>query len=106
MTMNGECRTYRDLMDSYISGELTVETNHDVLRHIERCDACRSELERRERTRGLLRDSFAAAPDAAALTARIAQSLDREQRRWGSVVRYGGIAAAIVLIAGASLWFS
>jgi anti-sigma factor RsiW len=107
--MNGECRTYRDLMDSYISGELTVESNHEVLRHLERCDACRAEIERRERTRALLRESFGAVPDAAAVTARIAQSLDREQRRHstvGNLVRYGGIAAAIVLIAGASVWFS
>jgi anti-sigma factor RsiW len=107
--MNGECRTYRDLMDSYISSELTVESNHELLRHIERCEACGAELERRERTRAVLRDSFGGAPDAAPLTARIAQALDREQHRRstiGSVMRYGGIAAAIVLIAGASLWFS
>jgi anti-sigma factor RsiW len=52
--MNGDCRQVRELMDSYISGELTVESNHDVLRHVERCDACRSELERRERLGALL----------------------------------------------------
>jgi anti-sigma factor RsiW len=109
MTMNGECRTYRDLMDSYISGELTVESNHELLRHAERCEACRGELERRERTRALLIESFGAAPDAAAVTARIAQALDREQDRRtsiGSMARWGSLAAALVLIAGASVWFS
>jgi anti-sigma factor RsiW len=106
MATNGDCRKTRDLMDSYISSELSVESNHDLLAHIERCDACRSELAQRERTRALLIESLGAAPDATALTARIAQSLDREQRRWGRVARYGSVAAMLVLIAGASLWSS
>ena len=50
-TMNGDCRQVRDRMDSYVSGELTVESNHDVLRHLERCESCRTEMARRERTR-------------------------------------------------------
>ena len=83
MTMNGDCRQVRELMDSYISGELTVESNHDVLRHLERCEACRGELARRERTRALLIESFGAAPDATAIGARIAQALDREQQSLG-----------------------
>ena len=106
MTMNGDCRQVRELMDSYISGELTVESNHDVLRHVERCDACRSELERRERMGALLIESFGAAPDATAIGARITQAIDREQHRWGRLARYGGIAAALLLIAGAGVWFS
>ena len=106
MTMNGDCRQMRELMDSYISGELTVESNHDVLRHVERCEACRSELERRERMGALLIESFGAAPDATAFGARLTQALDREQHRWGRLARYGSIAAALLLIAGAGAWFS
>lgn len=83
MTMNGDCRQMRELMDSYISGELTVESNHDVLRHVERCEACRSELARRERMSTLLIESFDAAPDATAFGARLTHALDREQHRWG-----------------------
>jgi anti-sigma factor RsiW len=104
--MNGDCRQVRELMDSYISGELTVESNHDVLRHVERCEACRSELERRERMGALLVESFGAAPDAAVLASRISQALDREQHRWGRVARYGSIAAALILIVAAGAWFS
>jgi anti-sigma factor RsiW len=106
MTMNGDCRQIRELMDSYISGELTVESNHDVLRHLERCEACRGELERRERMGALLVESFGAAPDATAIRARVTQALDREQHRWGSLARYGSVAAALILIAGAGIWFS
>ena len=104
--MNGDCRQIRELMDSYISGELTVESNHDVLRHLDRCEACRSELERRERIGALLIESFGAAPDATALGSRIAQALDREQHRWGRLARYGSIAAVLILIVGAGAWFS
>jgi anti-sigma factor RsiW len=106
MTTNAECRRVRELMDSYISGELTVESNHEVLRHLERCDACRSELARREQTRALLIGSFGDAPDAAGLEARIAGAIDREQPMWKRVMRYGGIAAAIAIVIGAALWFS
>ena len=106
MTMNGDCRQVRELMDSYISGELTVESNHDVLRHVERCEACRAELARRERMGALLIESFGEAPDAAGFGARLTQALDREQHRWGRLTRYGSIAAALFLIAGAAAWFS
>ena len=104
--MNGDCRQVRELMDSYISGELTVESNHDVLRHVERCEACRSELARRERMGALLIESFGAAPDATAFGARLTQALDRDQHRWGRLARYGSIAAALILIAGAAAWLS
>jgi len=39
------------MMDSYLGDELLVETNHEVLRHLENCPACRNELAAR---RGLL----------------------------------------------------
>ncbi|MGH7783697.1 MAG: anti-sigma factor family protein [Candidatus Binatia bacterium] len=42
--MNMQCQELRKLMDSYLCDELLVETNHDVLRHLENCAVCRSEL--------------------------------------------------------------
>jgi anti-sigma factor RsiW len=106
MTMNVDCRQVRELMDSYISGELTVESNHDVLRHTARCEGCRDELQRRERMGMLLIESFGPPPDATAIGACITQALDREQHRWGRLARYGSIAAAIILMVGTGVWFS
>jgi anti-sigma factor RsiW len=100
------CRRVRELMDSYISGELTVESNHDVLAHLERCDGCRSEAARRERMRSLLIESLGAAPDVTALQSRIARVIDVEQRRWWAVARYGSLAAALLLMVGAAFWWS
>jgi anti-sigma factor RsiW len=106
MMMNAECRRVRELMDSYISGELTVESNHDVLQHAERCEACRAEIGRRERARALLVDGFGAAPDASALEARIARAIDHDQHRWWRLARYGGVAAMLTVTIGAAIWFS
>lgn len=39
-----DCRELKAIMDSYISDELLVETNHDVLRHLESCPDCRREM--------------------------------------------------------------
>ncbi|MEP6787994.1 MAG: zf-HC2 domain-containing protein [Acidobacteriota bacterium] len=39
-----DCRELKAIMDSYISDELLVETNHDVLGHLENCPDCRREM--------------------------------------------------------------
>ena len=37
----GACEKIRQYLDSYVSNELLVETNHEVLRHLERVEAMR-----------------------------------------------------------------
>ena len=106
MTNAIDCRRVRELMDSYLGGELTVESNHEVLRHLERCDACRAELAARERARALLIDSFGPAPDARALEARISQAIDHAQPRWWRLAGYGSVAAMLALVVGLGVWFS
>lgn len=39
-----KCQEFKKVMDSFLSDELLVETNHDVLRHLESCPACRLEI--------------------------------------------------------------
>ncbi len=51
-------------MDSYISDELLVETNHEVLRHLENCPACRYELGAHRDLRKKTRSAVRNAPDA------------------------------------------
>ena len=50
----GNCERVRRYLDSYISNELLVESNLEVLRHIEQCSACSQELETRTRIRASL----------------------------------------------------
>ena len=45
-------------MDSYLSEELSVETNHGVLRHVAECRDCAAELKRRQRLRALLSETL------------------------------------------------
>jgi len=49
-----DCRKFRDVIDSYLCGELLVETNHEMLRHAEQCPACRAEMAARRNLRAAL----------------------------------------------------
>lgn len=51
----GACEKTRRYLDSYISNELLVETNHEVLRHLENCPSCSAELDQRTRLRTRLK---------------------------------------------------
>src|SRR5256885_15533173 len=53
-----QCRDFREVADSYLSDELLVETNHDVIVHRQTCAGCRRELAARRELRATLRTSF------------------------------------------------
>src|ERR1044071_3626140 len=57
------CHDFQELADSYLSDELLVETNHDVIRHLETCADCRRELAARRELRSKLRTGFEYAPE-------------------------------------------
>jgi anti-sigma factor RsiW len=52
-----DCRNFKELLDSYLSDELAVETNHACLRHAEQCPACRAEMGARRNLRSALRQA-------------------------------------------------
>ncbi len=58
-----KCRECREIADSYLSDELIVETNHDVISHLEQCAECRRELTARRELRSKLREAFIKAPE-------------------------------------------
>src|ERR1044071_8784916 len=98
------CRDFQELADSYLSDELLVETNHDVISHLRTCVDCRRELSARRNLRSKLRSGFEGAPDLeprpefeARLTAQLRDvALSRTRM---SVVKYGAIAASLVIVA-------
>ncbi|MCY7345269.1 MAG: zf-HC2 domain-containing protein [Pyrinomonadaceae bacterium] len=57
------CQEIKEMFDSYLGDELLVETNHEVLRHLENCPACRRELSARRDLRKHLRAAVINAPD-------------------------------------------
>lgn len=61
-----DCRNFKEVLDSYLSDELAVETNHLIIRHTEHCADCRSEMAARRNLRGILRGAVTtttASPD-------------------------------------------
>ncbi len=50
-----DCKVFTDLIDSYLCGELKVETYHYMLQHVESCAYCRDELNASAQLRILLR---------------------------------------------------
>lgn len=58
------CKDLSQILDSYISDELLVETNHDVLQHLEGCADCRRELAARRDLRLTLKHALLNADDS------------------------------------------
>lgn len=104
-----QCREVRDLADSFLSEQLLVETNHEVLRHLEDCPACRAELASRGALRRAIRSAFTGAEslrmreefrdDTVSHLRSIA--VPNTRRRLLGAWRY--IAAAVFLLAAAGI---
>src|SRR5262249_56670956 len=78
-----DCRNFKEMLDSFLSGELLVETNHSVLRHVELCAACRAELAARRQLRDWLRSACLKETMSADGYARLHERLRAEARRGG-----------------------
>ncbi len=104
--MTKECREIRQLMESFVSEQLLVETTHVVLAHLEGCAACRAEVDGVRRLRAATRDAVIRAADLAArpefiteVRARL-QSGDGRASRAAVIRRWGAVAAMLLLVAG------
>ena len=91
------------MAESYQTGELPVDTNHEMIAHAEQCAGCRGESAARAALRETLRQAIeqtpALAPDPHFVTA-VRASILRDRRARG---RFGGpawlaIAAAAVMV--------
>ncbi len=102
--MNLDCQHVREVMDSYLSEELSVESNHGVLRHVAQCRDCAAELKHRRQLRALLLETIDVAVDADRAKARITHAMDRELRSWVRVARFGAVAATLVAAVAVAYW--
>ncbi len=101
-----QCSDVRRLADSFVSGELPVETNEEVLRHLASCPDCRADVETRRRVREHLRQAFDGAEELRPrpeLAAELAAKLRAGQADWSrrTILRsWWALAAGAVLAVG------
>jgi anti-sigma factor (TIGR02949 family) len=106
----GGCEKTRKYLDAYISNELTVETNYDVLRHLDGCPACASEFDTRVRLRSRLKAAVNAQSVPPELQVRIREQIRTARKSWVPLgwlraewPRWAGATAAALVVAG-GLW--
>ena len=101
------CRDVRDVADLFLREELLTETNHEILRHLDTCASCRTEIDARRRLRASLRSAFVRARElqpttefANRLRDQLRQAAVRPHRSWMWSRRWLALAAGLVLAAG------
>ena len=104
-----QCRELRELADSFLTGQLLVETNHEVVRHLESCPDCRAEIAGRRALRDSLRAALARDPELQPrpefreeLAARLRPPNAATSRR-SLLKSWWTLAAGLVLAAGGGL---
>lgn len=102
------CKDFNEIADSYLSDELLVETNHEVLQHLVQCAGCRNELAARRELRERLRLAVKNAPQSQmkpGYAARVRNELHTQafgkQRLWSFATSKAALAgfAGILLVA-------
>ena len=110
-----KCQDFREIIDSYLCGELLTETNHDVLRHLEACANCRREIEVRRNLRSQLRFAVKNAPQYqmsdrfySTLCTQLKQSVVPQKQAtasfWVNPNSWIAFAAVLVLTFGLGFW--
>lgn len=111
-----KCQDFRELIDSYLCGELLTETNHEVLRHLEACANCRHEIEVRRNLRSQLRFAVKSSPQYqmsdnfySTLCVQLKQSvLPQKQAKssfWVNPNNWMVFATGLILTFGLGFWF-
>lgn len=96
-----ECQRVRKLLDHYLAGELAVETNQEMLLHLEGCAACREAEQHRRQAREALRDAWNSQTPPADLQKMIIGNLSWKSGFWRGYSRLAaGLLLATVLLGG------
>jgi Putative zinc-finger len=96
-----QCEMTRKYLDSYVDNELLVETNYQVLKHLESCKDCSEALQVRLRVKNHLREAVRGEAVPAALWERIQRKLREDEshvRPVASWTRWSLAAAALLVL--------
>lgn len=103
------CEDFKEIADSYLSDELAVETNHEILKHLENCTACRSTLALRRKIRDKVgfsmkrADEFRMNPN---LAVKIRETLQKESssgKKWFGWKIFAPVLASVLIFASIGL---
>lgn len=86
-----ECGRIQKLMEHFLAGELTVETNQEILLHLEDCSTCRQEEKSRLEARRVLSKGWVSQPIPPDLEDKIVNGLEAKE---------GPLPAALLRVAG------
>ncbi|MGH9947212.1 MAG: zf-HC2 domain-containing protein [Pyrinomonadaceae bacterium] len=120
--MSIQCQEFKQIVDSYLSDELLIETNHEMLRHLENCSGCRGVMSDRRHLKLQLRRAVINAPDvqiSPIFTARTTANLREMALQPGAWERlitggrylnmrpvFAGFAALLAFAIGAVVWLN
>ncbi|HKP86676.1 MAG TPA: zf-HC2 domain-containing protein [Blastocatellia bacterium] len=96
-----QCNKIRSYLDSYLNDELLVETNHEVLKHLQSCKGCAQALEDRARVKTLLQRAVRRDEAPAALRERIERDVRKNaSASWSfnAGARWALAAAAMIAV--------
>ena len=98
------CEKTREHLDAYVSNELLIETNQEVLKHLESCATCSQLLPARLRLKDRLKQTVNSRPVPSGLRDRIRTAIREEAsiRPSRAIWPLGPLAAAAVLLLGLS----
>lgn len=103
-----ECREVRELGESFVSEQLLVETTQRLVAHLDRCPACRAEIEGLRRLKTGIRSAFDHATDlkvrpefAAALRTQLQARAVGTPVRPAHRARWLALAASVLIVVGA-----
>ena len=95
-----DCKRVESLMDDFLSGELIVETNREILTHLGLCARCSEEKSFREQIREGLMDSWRSQPVPESLANKVSEAVVARQPIYLASMRW---AAGLLIFAGVSL---
>src|SRR5579864_9486700 len=98
-----QCREVRELADSFLSGQLLVETNHEVVRHLETCPDCRADFAARRVLRDRIRSAFTSSGELTPRPEFASELTARLRTGEGNLSRRSLLKSAWALAAGLAL---
>jgi anti-sigma factor RsiW len=101
-----DCGRIQKLLDHFLAGELTVETNQEILLHLENCSTCRQEEKSRLEARRVLSKGWVSQPIPPDLEDKIVKGLEAKQGPLpASLLRAAGFFLMVLGLGAALLFF-